>query len=69
MSNVTKRLPGADFSTMQTIDPTLVFPNILTTTPKPLNYTANLGAAAKVCPIPADTGISPWFLDHPLGHS
>ena len=69
MSNVAERLPGADFSTMQTIDPALVFPDTFTTTPEPLSFTANLGAAAEVCPILADTGISPWFLDQPPGHS
>ncbi|OGE46694.1 hypothetical protein PENARI_c135G07792 [Penicillium arizonense] len=69
MSNVADRLPGADFSTMQNIDPALVFPSTSTTTPEPLSFTANLGAAAEVCPIPADTGISPWFLDQPPGHS
>ncbi|CAG8902399.1 unnamed protein product [Penicillium egyptiacum] len=64
--NVAEGMPGADFSTMQTINPTLVFPHASTNTSESLNFAASLGAAAEVYSIPSCTGISStWFLDQP----
>lgn len=70
MSNVPEQLPVADFSTMQTINPVLAFPNTSITTSSPLNEAANVDAAAELCSIPFGTDISStWFLDQPQWNS
>lgn len=58
MSNTVERTPGTDFSTMQTINPALVFPNASKSIPESFSCTGIPVAAAEVCPITSDTGIS-----------
>jgi hypothetical protein len=66
ISNTAEQMPGVDFSTMQTINPALVFPNALTTTQELLNVTADLGAAGEIHSITSCSGISStWPQDQP----
>ncbi|OQE11979.1 hypothetical protein PENFLA_c066G06107 [Penicillium flavigenum] len=58
MSNTVERTPGTDFSTMQTINPALVFPNASKSIPETFSCTGVPVAAAEACPITSDTGIS-----------
>lgn len=70
MSNTVERMPGTDLSTMQTINPALVFQNTSTTTPKSFSCTTSLVAAAEICSIPSGAGISSTSLpDQPQEHS
>ncbi|CAI7611335.1 unnamed protein product [Penicillium viridicatum] len=65
MSNVVERAPGAGFSTMQTVNPALVFPASATAS-ETLDITSSLPAAPEVGPIPSGTGIaSTWILHQP----
>ncbi|CAG8881966.1 unnamed protein product [Penicillium nalgiovense] len=69
MPNVVERVPGAGSSTMQTVNPALVFPASTTAT-ETLDITSSLPAAPEVGPIPSDTGIvSTWILDQPQEQS
>ncbi|CAG8106464.1 unnamed protein product [Penicillium nalgiovense] len=64
-SNVVERAPGAGISTMQTVNPALVFPASATAS-ETLEITSSLPAAPEVGPIPSGTGIvSTWILDQP----
>ncbi|KAJ6168091.1 hypothetical protein N7497_000934 [Penicillium chrysogenum] len=64
MSNIVERVPGADSSTMKTVNPALVFPSASSTASETLDFTSSLPAAAEVRPIPSRTGIaSTWMLD------
>lgn len=70
MPNVVQRVPGAGSSTMQTVNPALVFPSALTTASETLDITSSLPAAPEVGPIPSGTGIvSTWILDQPQEQS
>ncbi|CAG8902137.1 unnamed protein product [Penicillium egyptiacum] len=70
MSNVVEHVPGADSSTMQTVNPALVFPSASTTASETLDFTARLPAAVEVGPIPPHTGIaSTWMFDQPQEQS
>ncbi|KAJ5264592.1 hypothetical protein N7505_007385 [Penicillium chrysogenum] len=65
MSNLVERAPGAGFSTMQTVNPALVFPASATAS-ETLDITSSLPAAPEVGPIPSGTGIvSTSILDQP----
>jgi hypothetical protein len=66
MSNMVERTPGTDISTMQTINPALVFPNASKSIAESSSCTGTLVAAAEVCRITSDTGIlSTRLLDPP----
>jgi hypothetical protein len=70
MSNVVERVPGADSSSVETINPALLFPTVSTTTSGSLGFTAGPGAAVEVCSIPSRAGISStWVLDQQQEHS
>ncbi|CAG8084229.1 unnamed protein product [Penicillium nalgiovense] len=70
MSNVVERVPGADSSTMQTVNPALVFPSASATTSLSLDFTASRPAAVEVGPIRSRTGIaSTWMLYQPQEHA
>jgi hypothetical protein len=57
MSNIVERMPGTDFSTNQTINPALIFPDVSKTTPEPFSCTRSPIVAAEVCSIPSGAGI------------
>ncbi|CAG8098555.1 unnamed protein product [Penicillium salamii] len=56
--NIVERTPGTDFSTMQTINPALVFPSASTTTPGSFSCRESHVTASEACPIPSGAGIS-----------
>ncbi|KAJ5474018.1 hypothetical protein N7475_003584 [Penicillium sp. IBT 31633x] len=58
MSSIVERMPGADSSIMQTINPVLGVADALKTTPETFSRTASPVAAAEVCPVTPDTGTS-----------
>jgi hypothetical protein len=66
ISNIVKRTLGIDFSTMQTINPTLVFLSTSTTTPKFISCTESHITASKSCPFASAAGISSTRLLNPL---
>ncbi|KAJ5471392.1 hypothetical protein N7530_008749 [Penicillium desertorum] len=70
MFNVVERAPGADSSTMQTVNPSLVFPSASATASETSDFTASLPVAIEVGPIRSRTGIaSTWMLDQPQAQS
>lgn len=58
MPNIVKQTPKTDFSTKQTINPTLVFLSTSTTTPKPFSYKESHIMAFEAYPTLSNTSIS-----------
>lgn len=70
MSNIVERTPGTDLSTMQTINPALVFPSASTTTPETSSCRESHVTASEACSIPSRAGISSIrLLDPPKENS
>ncbi|KAI3286516.1 zinc finger protein [Penicillium brevicompactum] len=56
--NIVERIPETNFSTIQTINPALVFPSASTTTHEPFSCRESHVTASEACPIPSGAGIS-----------
>ncbi|CAG8022891.1 unnamed protein product [Penicillium salamii] len=70
LPNIVERTPGTDLSTMQTINPALVFPSASTTTPESFSCRESHLTASEACPIPSGAGISSTrLLDPPKENS